>query len=104
MKLASRIMVQDHTMSISRRENSVLSDRRDSEEPGLENARELDTRIEPRATVIVNADDWGRDVATSDRTLDCMLHGAISSVSAMVFMEDSAQIWRGSMASAQASI
>jgi hypothetical protein len=89
MKLTSRIMAQGHTMSISQQENSVLSDRRDREEPGLENARELDARIEPRAAVIVNADDWGRDAATSDRTLDCMLQGAISSVSAMVFMEDS---------------
>jgi hypothetical protein len=37
----------------------------------------------------VNADDWGRDVTTTDRTLDCLLQGAISSASAMVFMEDS---------------
>lgn len=37
----------------------------------------------------MNADDWGRDRRTTDRTLDCMRHGALSSVSAMVFMEDS---------------
>lgn len=41
------------------------------------------------AVVIVNADDWGRDYATTDRTLDCFFAGAISSVSAMVFMADS---------------
>ena len=41
------------------------------------------------AAVIVNADDWGRDNATTDRCLDCFLLGAVSSVSAMVFMEDS---------------
>jgi hypothetical protein len=41
------------------------------------------------AVVIVNADDWGRNVDTTDRSLNCLLHGAISSVSAMVFMEDS---------------
>jgi hypothetical protein len=41
------------------------------------------------AAVIVNADDWGRDVDTTDRSLDCVLREAISSVSAMVFMEDS---------------
>ncbi len=38
--------------------------------------------------LIVNADDWGRDRETTDRTLDCVLNGAVSSVSAMVFMED----------------
>ncbi len=43
------------------------------------------------AAVIVNADDWGRDVPTTRRTLDCILCGAVSSVSAMVFMEDSKQ-------------
>jgi chitin disaccharide deacetylase len=41
------------------------------------------------ATIIVNADDWGRDVDTTDHSLDCVLRGVISSVSAMVFMEDS---------------
>jgi hypothetical protein len=46
--------------------------------------------VEPSsATVIVNADDWGRDVLTTDRSLNCVLQGAVSSVSAMVFMEDS---------------
>lgn len=39
--------------------------------------------------LIVNADDWGRDKEVTDRTLDCILCGAVSSVSAMVFMEDS---------------
>jgi predicted glycoside hydrolase/deacetylase ChbG (UPF0249 family) len=39
--------------------------------------------------LIVNADDWGRDRETTDRTLDCVLAKAVSSVSAMVFMEDS---------------
>ena len=42
-----------------------------------------------RGLLIVNADDWGRDQTTTERTLECFLHGAISSVSAMVFMEDS---------------
>lgn len=51
-------------------------------------------RRSPAATrsagcVILNADDWGRDVETTDRTLECFTAGAISSVSAMVFMEDS---------------
>ena len=39
--------------------------------------------------LIVNADDWGRDTENTDRTLDCVLCGAVSSVSAMVFMDDS---------------
>lgn len=39
--------------------------------------------------IIVNADDWGRDVTTTDRMLECARHEAISSVSAMVFMGDS---------------
>lgn len=43
----------------------------------------------PRTTVIVNADDWGGSVAATDRILDCILHGSVSSTSAMVFMADS---------------
>jgi predicted glycoside hydrolase/deacetylase ChbG (UPF0249 family) len=39
--------------------------------------------------LIVNADDWGSDSSTTDRTLECVERGAVSSVSAMVFMEDS---------------
>lgn len=39
--------------------------------------------------LVVNADDWGRDRPTTDRTLECCKCGAVSSVSAMVFMEDS---------------
>ena len=39
--------------------------------------------------LIVNADDWGREPETTGRILDCALRGAVSSVSAMVFMEDS---------------
>jgi hypothetical protein len=39
--------------------------------------------------LIVNADDWGRDRDNTDRTSECVLRGSVSSVSAMVFMEDS---------------
>jgi chitin disaccharide deacetylase len=39
--------------------------------------------------LIINADDWGRDSLNTDRTLDCIRVGTVSSVSAMVFMEDS---------------
>jgi predicted glycoside hydrolase/deacetylase ChbG (UPF0249 family) len=39
--------------------------------------------------LILNADDWGRDRETTQRILDCALRGSLSSVSAMVFMQDS---------------
>lgn len=41
--------------------------------------------------LIVNADDWGRDCLTTDRIFDCVRCGTVTSVSAMVFMEDSAR-------------
>jgi hypothetical protein len=39
--------------------------------------------------LVVNADDWGQDRETTDRTFDCVRCGTVSAVSAMVFMEDS---------------
>jgi YdjC-like protein len=39
--------------------------------------------------LIVNGDDWGRDAETTDRILECMVCGAVSSASAMVFTKDS---------------
>ena len=39
--------------------------------------------------LVVNGDDWGRDRLTTDRILECSAVRAISSNSAMVFMEDS---------------
>jgi predicted glycoside hydrolase/deacetylase ChbG (UPF0249 family) len=39
--------------------------------------------------LIINADDWGRSVAETDATHRCYKGGRITSVSAMVFMEDS---------------
>lgn len=39
--------------------------------------------------LILNADDWGRDPLTTNRILECSMRGSVSSVSAMVFMEDS---------------
>jgi chitin disaccharide deacetylase len=39
--------------------------------------------------LIINADDWGRNNTTTDRIAECAVRGAISSVSAMVFMDDS---------------
>lgn len=43
----------------------------------------------PQGCLIINADDWGRDLYTTGRILDCVLRRTVSSVSAMVFMEDS---------------
>jgi len=39
--------------------------------------------------LIINADDWGLDRETTDRIFECAVRRRISSVSAMVFMEDS---------------
>lgn len=39
--------------------------------------------------LVVNADDWGRDRDTTARIGECVRAGGVSSVSAMVFMEDS---------------
>jgi predicted glycoside hydrolase/deacetylase ChbG (UPF0249 family) len=39
--------------------------------------------------LIINADDWGRSVAETDAALNCFREGRISSVTAMMFMEDS---------------
>lgn len=41
--------------------------------------------------IIVNADDWGRSVAETDAAADCHRAGRITSVTAMVFMDDSAR-------------
>lgn len=40
-------------------------------------------------SIVINADDWGRDPDTTDRIFDCVQIQAVSSVSAMVFMQDS---------------
>lgn len=39
--------------------------------------------------LILNADDWGRDTVTTDLIFECWRSGALVSVSAMVYMEDS---------------
>jgi len=41
--------------------------------------------------IIVNADDWGRSPAQTDTSLACFAAGRITSVSAMMFMSDSAR-------------
>jgi hypothetical protein len=51
--------------------------------------RVSDAGVKTSGFLVVNADDWGRDPVTTDRTLECYERGAVSSVSGMVFMEDS---------------
>jgi chitin disaccharide deacetylase len=46
-------------------------------------------RTPDRGVLIINADDWGRNQENTDRTVECVRNGTVSSVSAMVFMEDS---------------
>jgi chitin disaccharide deacetylase len=46
-------------------------------------------RLSSGGALIVNADDWGRDALTTDRTRECVRQGTVSSVSAMVWMADS---------------
>jgi chitin disaccharide deacetylase len=57
------------------------------------NERVINTKLLPQTrksgALFINADDWGRDRRVMDCILDCYSVGAISSVSAMVFMEDS---------------
>jgi chitin disaccharide deacetylase len=51
-----------------------------------------DGQLSERAQIgvlIINADDWGRSREATDRTLECVFRKTVSSVSAMVYMEDS---------------
>jgi predicted glycoside hydrolase/deacetylase ChbG (UPF0249 family) len=41
--------------------------------------------------IIINADDWGRSRVETDSALSCFKKGRITSVTAMVFMDDSAR-------------
>lgn len=56
--------------------------------PGFATAR-LASEGDRGGLLVINGDDWGRDTETTDRMFECVAHGAVSSVSAMVFMEDS---------------
>ncbi len=49
----------------------------------------MNQQAPPAGLLVVNADDWGLDPRTTERILECIGRGAVSSVSAMVFMEDS---------------
>ena len=45
--------------------------------------------VRPTGLLVINADDWGRDRETTDRTFEYIQRGTVSSVSAMMFMQDS---------------
>ncbi len=49
----------------------------------------LDGKAPQAGVLIMNADDWGRDRENTERIRECVLHGTVSSVSAMVYMKDS---------------
>src|SRR5260370_13715825 len=55
----------------------------------VDNSAELSRGTDAEGLLNINADDWGRDRLNTDRTLDCVICGAVSSVSAMMFMKDS---------------
>jgi predicted glycoside hydrolase/deacetylase ChbG (UPF0249 family) len=48
-----------------------------------------DPGAQAKGVLIVNADDWGWNHEITERVSECVLRGTVSSVSAMVFMEDS---------------
>ena len=58
-------------------------------EPGPAERSGCQGLLSPSGSLIINADDWGRDSETTDRIFDCVRHGTVSSASAMVFMADS---------------
>jgi len=49
----------------------------------------MQSEVPQSGCLVVNADDWGRERQTTDCIRDCAIGGAISCVSAMVFMRDS---------------
>lgn len=59
--------------------------------PRVASLADRETASHVSGALIVNADDWGRDRETTDRTLECVVCSSVSSVSAMVFMKDSAR-------------
>jgi chitin disaccharide deacetylase len=75
---------------MNRNSNSALATE-DATQDGanLEQASRAANRASETGTLVVNADDWGKDRATTDRIFDCIKSRAVSAASAMVFMEDS---------------
>lgn len=76
-------------MSLSQNAHSIVNGRRDDKVGAGDSFCGRDDVPRSNPGIIMNADDWGSDIATTERTLECVLRGVVSSVSAMVFMEDS---------------
>lgn len=76
-------MTHDHPTVPSPFDEPLLAKSAGADSVGESNTRSSSSGI------IVNADDWGRDIDTTTRSLDCIVQETVSSVSAMVFMEDS---------------
>jgi hypothetical protein len=78
-----------NTKAMQRQEESILAH---SGRPGNAPSASI-APDNPQETsggmLIVNADDWGRDHDTTEPIRQCLVRGTVSSVSAMVFMEDS---------------
>lgn len=76
-----------------RRNTMLTSDQREANFAVQDSANRLFPTVPPvdvqAGCLILNADDWGRDQATTERIFDCVRSRALSSVSAMVFMQDS---------------
>lgn len=69
---------------------SVPADTVSALDPSLPTRRvESQGKSSQTGILIINADDWGRNIETTDRILECVQRGSVSSASAMVFMEDS---------------
>jgi len=83
MRDASRMAA--HPLSLSSRVQARPSG---TAVPAAGSARKSD-QAPQTGLLIINADDWGRDPENTLKILDCIQLGAVSSVSAMVFMTDS---------------
>lgn len=61
------------------------------DEPTLVHTRQSPANVgkDSIGVLIINADDWGRDAKTTNAIFDCLRLRTLSSVSAMVFMDDS---------------
>jgi len=77
------------TMNPQQQDMHIPTNGRTDTDSSFAGADEEEAAWRSHPSVILNADDWGRDAETTSRTLACWQHEALSSVSAMVFMEDS---------------
>jgi chitin disaccharide deacetylase len=77
----NKIAVQDSVVDAPQRTDSASVDKQSTGNVHLQSAH--------AGCLIFNADDWGRDSATTDRIFECFRASRLSSASGMVFMEDS---------------